>query len=227
MRPEPCRMAVLIDMDQEEPDLFERVLGKAAEYGVVKVRRAYGNCGKLSDWEECLRHHNIKAVTNYADGDNAADATLIVDAMDLLHCGTVDGFCIVTSDHLFAVLVQRPRRQEVFVAGIGRRHAPELLRNALGKLFTAIEDLGLPAGRDYGRGERDMIDRIKTATGKSGEYVLQSVVGERLAGVDYRAYCHGNLTSLLRSYPEEFVIRDGVSINRPPGIYVGLAAASG
>ena len=155
-------------MDQEEPDLFERVLGKAAEYGVVKVRRAYGNCDKLSDWEECLRHHNIKAVTNYADGDNAADATLIVDAMDLLHCGTVDGFCIVTSDHLFTVLVQRLRRQEVFVAGIGRRHAPEPLRNALGKLFTAIEDLGLPAGRDYGKGERDMIDRIKTATGKSG-----------------------------------------------------------
>ena len=220
-------MAVLIDMDQEEPDLFERVLGKAAEYGVVKVRRAYGNCDKLSDWEECLRHHNIKAVTNYADGDNAADATLIVDAMDLLHCGTVDGFCIVTSDHLFTVLVQRLRRQEVFVAGIGRRHAPELLRNALGKLFTAIEDLDLPAGRDYGKGERDMIDRIKTAVGKSGGYVLQSVVGEHLAGVDYRAYCHGNLTSLLRSYPEEFVIRDGVPINRPPGIYVGLAAASG
>ena len=49
MRPEPRRMAVLIDMDQEEPDLFERVLGKAAEYGVVKVRRAYGNCDKFSD----------------------------------------------------------------------------------------------------------------------------------------------------------------------------------
>ena len=226
MRPEPRRLAVLIDMDQEEPDLFGRVLGKAAAYGAVEVRRAYGDCGKLSDWAECLLHHNIKAVTNYADGDNTADATLIVDAMDLLHCGTVDGFCIVSSDHLFAVLVRRLRRQGVFVAGIGRRHAPASLREALGDLLTAIEDLGLPAGRDYEKGERDMIDRIKAAIGKSGEYVLPSVVGERLAGIDYHAYCHGNLTSLLRSYPEEFIIRDGASIKRPPGTYVGLAAAS-
>lgn len=225
MRPKPRQLAVLIDMDQEEPDLFGRVLAKAATYGTVTVRRAYGNCDKLSDWKKCLLHHDIKAVTNYANGDNAADATLIVDAMDLLHCGTVNGFCIITSDHLFAVLVQRFRQQGVFVAGIGRQHAPESLKKALGDLFTAIEDLDLPVGRDYGKGERDLIDRIKTAIGEPGDYVLQSVLGKRLDGIEYRAYCHGDLTSLLKSYPEEFVIQDGASIKKPSGTYVSLTTA--
>ena len=222
MRLEPRQLAVLIDMDQEEPDLFGRVLGKAATYGTVTIRRAYGNCDKLSYWKECLLYHDIKAVTNYADGDNAADATMIVDAMDLLHCGTVDGFCIITSDHLFAVLVRRLRQQGVFVVGIGRRHAPESLKKALGDLFTAIEDLDLSTERDYGKSKRDLIDTIKAAIGDPGDYVLQSVLGERLVGIDYHTYCHRDLTSLLKSYPEEFVIQDGASIKKSPGTYVSL-----
>ena len=228
MRLEPRRLAVLIDMDQEEPDLLGRVLGKAATYGTVATRRAYGNCKKLADWKECLRHHGIKAVPNYADGGNAADITLIIDAMDLLHCGAADGFCIVTSDCHFTGLVRRLRRQGVFVAGIGRRHAPELLKEALGYLFTAIEDLHWPAeypDRAYGKAERDMINRIRAAIGEPGDYVLKSTLGKRLTGIDYSAYCHGDLTSLLKSYPEEFIILDGASIKRPSDTYVGLVAA--
>lgn len=201
--------------------LFGCVLGKAGEYGAVTVRRAYGDCGKLSDWDECLRHHGIRAVPNYADGRNAADATLIIDAMDLLNSGTVDGFCIVASDHLFAGLVRRLRRKGTFVAGIGRRDAPAVLRKAL-CMFTAIEDLDPLTDRSYGKGERVLIDRIKAAVGRPGEYVPLSELGKLLTDVDYRAYCHGDLTSLVGSYPE-FVVRDGASIKRPPGTYVGLA----
>ena len=228
MRLESRRLAVLIDMDQEEPDLIGRVLGKAATYGTVAVRRAYGNCKKLVDWKECLRHHGIKAVPNYADGGNAADITMIIDAMDLLHCRAADSFCIVTSDCHFAGLVRRLRRQGVFVAGIGRRHAPESLRAALGDLFTAVEDLLRPAeypDRAYGKAERDLVNRIRAAIGGPGDYVLKSTLGERLTGIDYRTYCHRDLTSLLESYPEEFVILDGASIKMPPGTYVSLATA--
>ena len=213
MPPKPCRLAVLIDMDQEEPDMFGRVLDKAAAYGAVSVRRAYGNCDKLSKWEECLQYHDIKAVPNYADGSNAADLTMAIDAMDLLHTGTVDGFCVVSSDHIFAGLVRRLRSQGVFVAGIGRRRAHMSLREALGDMFTVIEDLGMPAARAYGEPECDLVDRVRAAVGKPGERALLSVVGERLDGVNYRAYCHGDLKSLLESYPEEFVL-DGKFVKR-------------
>lgn len=226
MRSELRRLALLIDMDQEDPCLFGSVLDKAAAYGLVTVRRAYGGRDKLSHWKRCLMHHSITPVTNYADGRNAADAALIIDAMDLLHSGTVDGFCIVASDHIFTSLIKRIQEHGVFVVGIGRRQASESLKKSLGGLFAIIEDLNPPTNSVYSKAERDLIDRIQAVIGCPGEYVLMSVVGERLVGIDYRTYCHGDLMSLIRSYPDKFIICDGPSIKKPPGIYVGIAAPS-
>lgn len=223
MRSELRHLALLIDMDQEDPSLFGSVLGKAATYGLVTVRRAYGRQDKLSPWKECLMHHRITPVANYADGRNAADATMIIDAMDLLHYGTVDGFCIVASDHIFTGLVKRLQEHGVFVAGIGRRQASESLKKSLGGLFTIIEDLNPPMGSVYRKAEYDLIDQIQAVIGDQGEYVLMSVVGEHLVGINYRSYCHGDLMSLVRSYPDEFIICDGTSIRKPPGIYVGIS----
>ena len=226
MRSEPRRLALRIAMDQEDPSLFGSVLDKAATYGLVTVRRAYTGRDKLSSWKECLMHHGITPVTNYADGRNAADATLIIDAMDLLHSGTVDGFCIVASDHIFTSLVKRLQEHGMFVAGIGRRQASDSLKKLLGDLFVTIEDLSPPAGGIYSEAEYDLIGRIQDVIGDQGEYVQLSVIGEHLAGINYRAYCQKDLMSLVRLYPDKFVICDGASIKKPPGVYVGVAVPS-
>ena len=230
MGSEPLRLAVLIDMDSEEPSLLGRMLDRAGTYGTVVVRRVFGNCPKLSDWEECLRYRDIKPVRNYADGKNAADITLIVHAMDLLHSGTVDGFCIISSDNHYAGLVRRLRK-DVFVAGIGKRNVPEPFKEAFSK-FTDIETLSEPtkAGdRAYGKAELDLIERIKGAIRKASaqDYVQLSLVPDRLGYIDFRAYCHSQLKSLVREYPEEFTVVEGESIGKPSGDYVKIRSSSG
>lgn len=226
MQSEPRRLALLIDIDQEDPGLFGSVFDKVAEYGTVVVRRAYGGNDKLAYWEQCLCHHDITPVTSYANGRNAADATLIIDAMDLLHSETVDGFCIVASDHIYTNLVRWLQDHNVFVAGIGRLQAAESFKESLGGLFTTIEDLSSPTGRVYSEGERVLVDKIKSIIGGPKKYVLMSILGEHLIDTDYHAYCHGDLMPLIRSYPDDFVICDGISIGESPGIYVGMAARS-
>ena len=177
MDSEPCRLALLIDIDSEEPNLLGCILEKAAAYGTVIIRRVYGDCKKLSDWETCIRYRDIEPVPNYAGGKNAADITLIIHAMDLLHSGAVDGFCIVASDNHYAGLVRRLRK-DVFVAGIGKRNVPASFKEAF-NCFTDIEALSQQAkakDRAYGKAELGLIERIKGAIRKASaqDYVTNA-----------------------------------------------------
>ena len=89
----------------------------AADRGEVVVRRIYGNPKNLSDWKKCIDKHGIEPVGNYADGRNAADFAMTIDALDILHDRKdVDGFCIVASDNHFASLARRLCKEECFVA---------------------------------------------------------------------------------------------------------------
>lgn len=97
-----CRLAVLIDGDFVKPEFLGRVLAEAGRRGTIDIRRIYGNEAKLSKWAECIDRHGITTVRNYAKGRNAADITLIIDAVDVLRSGKADGFCIVASDNHFA-----------------------------------------------------------------------------------------------------------------------------
>lgn len=228
MNKKPGRLAVLIDMDPEEPHLLGDILAEAAACGTVDVRRAYGNREKLSPWEACLRYRDIEAVYNYGEGDNAADATLIIDAVDLFRTGRADGFCIVADDHIYAGLVKWLCGKGAFVAGIGRRDESQDLQQAYGGRFTAVEDLPKQAKSPDGpcrEAEIDMINKIKAAINNSRkpseEYVRLSVVNDYLDDFKPRDYCHSKLVSLVKSYGE-FDVRDGQSIGLSPGDYVKI-----
>ena len=219
----PSQLAVLIDMDPLEPRLLGRILEKAADHGTIGIRRAYGNRVKLSDWEACLRYRGIEAASNYGRGTNAADITLIIDAVDMLRTGKADGFCIVASDHHYTGLIKWLRDREVLVAGIG---GPRL-RDEFGGLFTDIRDLSEPAKAPDGacwEAERALIGKVRNAVEDSPKspdgYVRLSVVHGRLGYFEARAYCHRDLVSLLRWYGDEFDVMDGRSIGGPPGDYV-------
>lgn len=219
MPAKPTRLAVLIDLDPEEPRLLGRVLARAATYGPVAVRRVYGNCDKLRCWKDCLQYRGIEPKANYGDGANAADITLIIDAVYLLLSGKADGFCIVASDHHFTGLVRWLRDSDVFVAGIGRPNASPGLQAAFGDRYTDIMDLPEPDGA-YGKAERDLAERIRGAIEDSPKlpdgYAHLKMVNDRLGDLDVHAYCHGGLASLIGSYGE-FEVRGGIYARiRPP-----------
>ena len=127
-------IAVLIDGDNAQPSLISDVLAEVAKYGTITVRRAYGDwtTQSMSGWKVALHEGAFQPQQQFAytTGKNATDSALIIDAMDLLYSGVVDGFCIVSSDSDFTRLATRIREQGLFVMGIGGPETPKSFVNA-------------------------------------------------------------------------------------------------
>lgn len=152
---EEKQLAVLIDADNAQATLLEPILQELAAYGEASVRRIYGDftSPNSASWRTLTNQQTIKPMQQFAytTGKNATDCAMIIDAMDLLHSGRFDGFCLVTSDSDFTSLAVRIREEGLRVYGIGRRHTPEAFRNACHKFIltenlqgdVAIEDGGL------------------------------------------------------------------------------------
>ena len=96
------RLAVLIDADNVSSSHSSALLAELARYGIPTVKRAYGDwtTPQLNGWKSVLNQHAIVPVQQFAytTGKNSTDSTLIIDAMDLLYSGNVEGFAIVSSD---------------------------------------------------------------------------------------------------------------------------------
>ena len=123
------RLALLIDADNAQASLCSDLLAEVAKFGVVTVRRAYGDWTRenLRGWKEHLHRHAIQPIQQFAytKGKNATDSSLIIDAMDLLHKERLDGFCIVSSDSDFTRLATRIREDGLVVYGFGEQKTPE------------------------------------------------------------------------------------------------------
>ena len=117
MGSDPSKLAVLIDGDNAYLEYIERVMAYASRHGPVAARRIYGAHDKLDSHLECIKRHGFKPT--YAEGQNAADTALIIDAMEMFRSKVAEGYCIVTSDNDFAELARRLRKEGAFVAGIG------------------------------------------------------------------------------------------------------------
>lgn len=139
------RLALLIDADNSNPARLPQLLAEIAKYGTASVRRAYGNwtSGHLGGWKAGLLDHSIQPIQqfNYTTGKNATDSALIIDAMDLLYTGRLDGFCIASSDSDFTRLAARIREQGLVVYGFGERKTPQPFVAACDK-FIYTELLG-------------------------------------------------------------------------------------
>src|SRR5664279_2439165 len=124
-----ARLAVLIDADNASAQHLERLLVEIAKYGTASVRRAYGDwtSSQLAKWKPGLLAHSVQPIQqfSYTTGKNSTDSALIIDAMDLLHGGTVDGFCLVSSDSDFTRLAARIREQGLMAYGFGQRKTPK------------------------------------------------------------------------------------------------------
>lgn len=137
------RLAVLIDADNAQAAVIDKLLAEVARYGEATVKRIYGDftAPASASWKKVLQRHAIKPVQQFAytTGKNATDSSLIIDAMDLLYTRNFDGFCLVTSDSDFTGLAMRLREEGLTVLGFGEKKTPDAFRNACHKfIFTEV-----------------------------------------------------------------------------------------
>lgn len=138
------RLAVLIDADNASAAIADGLFEEIAKMGEASVRRIYGDFSstRLKSWADVLSKHAITPQQQFAytTGKNASDITLVIDAMDLLHSGRFDGFCLVSSDSDFTRLAARIREQGIDVFGFGEQKTPESFRQAC-RRFVYTENL--------------------------------------------------------------------------------------
>jgi uncharacterized protein (TIGR00288 family) len=123
------KMAVLIDGDNIPSKYIKEMMEEIAKYGNPTIKRIYGDWTKpqLSKWKKILLENAITPMQQYAytTGKNATDSAMIIDAMDILYSGKVDGFCIASSDSDFTRLAMRIRETGLSVIGIGEKKTPD------------------------------------------------------------------------------------------------------
>jgi uncharacterized LabA/DUF88 family protein len=123
------RYAVLIDADNAPRRSLGGIMLEIAVYGTPTIKRIYGDwtAPNLSGWKKDLLQHAVTPVQQYGytTGKNSTDSAMIIDAMDILYSGRVDGFCLVSSDSDFTRLATRLREAGMKVIGMGEKKTPE------------------------------------------------------------------------------------------------------
>jgi hypothetical protein len=138
------RFAVLIDADNVPYTNVKGMMEEIATYGTPTFKRIYGDWTKptVAGWKSVLLENAITPIQQYSytSGKNATDSAMIIDAMDILYTGKVDGFCIISSDSDFTRLALRLRESGMKVIGMGQKKTPAPFIAACDK-FIYIEIL--------------------------------------------------------------------------------------
>ena len=210
------RLAVLIDADNTSAKIANGLFEEIAKLGEASVRRIYGDFSstRSKGWTDILARHAIVPQQQFAytTGKNASDITLVIDAMDLLHSGRFDGFCLVSSDSDFTRLASRIREQGVDVFGFGEQKTPESFRQAC-RRFVYIENLltSVPNSQGAASAPRPLqpasaatpiIRKVITQMESEDGWVTLGEVGKQLANLasdfDPRTYGFRKLSDLVR-----------------------------
>lgn len=137
-------IALLIDADNSPAAKIDFIIAELATYGVVNIRRAYGNWKSpgLLGWEKVLHEYAIQPVQQFdlVKGKNATDMALLIDAMDILYTKNAETFCLVSSDADFTPVVQRLRADGKEVIGFGGHKAPLPFVNSCSRFLYLDED---------------------------------------------------------------------------------------
>ena len=140
------KIAVLIDADNAQYSKVKAVLDEISAHGHILIKRAYGDWSSdyLKNWKQTLNELAIQPIQQFAytTGKNPTDASMIIDAMDLLYSERFDAFVLVSSDSDFTKLASRLRESEIFVFGVGEKKTPISFRNACDD-FIFTENIGL------------------------------------------------------------------------------------
>ena len=216
------RLAVLIDADNVPQRLISGIFEEINKYGIPTFKRIYADWTKphVSGWKSVLLEYAITPIQQYSytTGKNSSDSALIIDAMDILYTGRVDGFCIVSSDSDFTKLAIRLREAGMKVFGLGEQKTPSAFRSACDK-FIYIEilkedenipekDKKSPAKKDksISKTDNNLIKFLKSSVndiadengwaflGELGNFVLK-----KKPDFDSRNYGYEKLLPLIKS----------------------------
>ncbi|MDG2432445.1 NYN domain-containing protein [Flavobacterium sp.] len=138
------KLAVLIDADNVPYSNVKGMMEEITKFGTPTTKRIYADWTRpnANGWKGVLLEHAITPIQQYSytSGKNSSDSALIIDAMDLLYTGKLDGFCIVSSDSDFTRLAIRLREAGMKVIGIGEQKTPKPFISACDR-FIFIEVL--------------------------------------------------------------------------------------
>lgn len=201
------KLAVLIDADNAQASICSELLGEVAKFGIASVKRAYGDwtTTNLKSWKPHLHKHAIQPIQqfSYTKGKNSTDSSLIIDAMDLLHEGTLDGFCLVSSDSDFTRLATRIRESGLTVYGFGEEKTPQPFVSACDKfIFTEIlRKKDIIENKNIVN--RDIIEHAVEAVSKEDGWASLAGVGGYInknhPSFDPRNYGFTKLSKLIKS----------------------------
>ncbi len=218
------KIALFIDADNAPASLFEDVLSEVAKYGVVTIRKAYGNWKSptLKAWEELLHEYAIQPVQQYdlTKGKNASDIALVIDAMDIMYTKEIDVMCFISSDCDFTPMVTRALAEGKVVLGFGERKTPSPFVNACSKFLfldqsktVEVESNSKPKNIKSDTKLVNLLRQAIEATEDDEGWAALAPVGANISNrtsFDCRNYGFKNLSSLFKAI-------DLFEIKRGPG----------
>lgn len=233
------RLALLIDGDNASPADIGGVLGEIAKYGRITLKRIYGDWANqnLTGWRQILAEHSITPVQQprYTVGKNATDTAMVIDAMDILYGGRIEGFCIMSSDSDFTRLASRLRESGQVVYGFGARKTPKPFVAACDK-FTFVEILkeSQAGAKTESRtnaedlkGDPELMDLLLSAIAESEDesgWANLGAVGKQISSqkpeFDPRNYGFSKLSSLIESIDRFEVRREPKGEHGHTGVFV-------
>ncbi len=241
------KLAVLIDADNVPYSNVKGMMEEIAKFGTPTTKRIYADWTRpnANGWKAVLLEHAITPVQQYSYtiGKNSSDSALIIDAMDLLYTGKVDGFCIVSSDSDFTRLAIRLRESGMKVIGIGEKKTPASLIAACDRfIFLEVLDGAIkkspkkivaetskptgkpvekPAEKVYSKIDEPTIQLIEStieAIGDEDGWAFLGDVGNLIVRkkpeFDPRNFGFAKLTPMLKSLTDILEIDERTSENR-------------
>ncbi|MBV8254622.1 MAG: NYN domain-containing protein [Chitinophaga sp.] len=229
------RLAVLIDADNIPYHNVKGMLEEVAKYGNPTFKRIYGDWTKptVVGWKGVLLDYAITPIQQYSytSGKNATDSAMIIDAMDILYTGRVDGFCLVSSDSDFTRLATRLREAGMYVIGMGERKTPGAFISACDK-FIYLEILAVKEKKSSAEGktrtskeknkgiskaDKELITLLTTSINDIADEDGWAYLGElgnlllkKQPDFDSRNYGFNKLIQLIQSFPNfEIDLREG------------------
>lgn len=243
------RIAMLIDGDNAQPSLISNMLAEASKYGMVIIRRIYGDwtTANMSGWKDTLQSYAIQPIQQfrYTIGKNATDSAMIIDAMDILYEKGVDGFCLVSSDSDYTRLATRIREKGIFVMGIGKKTTPRAFVNAC-EVFVFTENLlaETAAPQRHAGGKKSngsapaepepapspealaLLKRAFDLAVQDDGWAFLGVMGSHVRQLDPsfdpRTFGYKQLSALVKAYSKVFEVKTGKKGDGTFNVYVRM-----
>lgn len=172
------KYAVLIDGDNVAPKYLKAIMDEVADLGVATYKRIYSDWTEKirSSWKKPILEHSVLPVQQYSytTGKNATDSAMIIDAMDILYTGSVDGFVLVTSDSDFTRLAARLREAGKQVVGIGEAKTPQAFRSAC-NTFKLLEVI---SGEEDSKSDDKSNKKLKVTDSKEIKKAIYKIIDE-------------------------------------------------